>query len=50
MIQMTLIFGCNKRLYYLSFQPPGQLSAGLNCEFTVTFDPKVSMVAAFANI
>ena len=25
----------------LSFHPPGQLSAGLTCEFNITFEPKV---------
>lgn len=26
----------------IDFQPPGQLSAGLTCEFTVTFEPKIN--------
>jgi hypothetical protein len=26
----------------IEFQPPGQLSAGLQCEFSVTFEPKIN--------
>lgn len=26
----------------IDFQPPGQLSAGLTCEFNVTFEPKIN--------
>ena len=47
-VSVVTTFGCdpNHSLFQFqflsSFQPPGQLSAGLTCDFNITFEPKVS--------